>query len=587
MSQRRKRNSQQHDCGIAAPARDAASKKTYSSRKRPRNSNSNAASLISPLTFQSSAFLLVAIIAGLLWNYYEDHFGSTATDSDVRAFLKQVCSESDVECHLQLQPVRRTQQSLQTIKRGETVLKIPRRLQIWDEDAIKNEWIRDELVEPLSDSGISRAAFFAAYLARLAVDPSSLSPVLQAYMTRVLPSYEDYYAYHALFWTEDDSNIPPATKAHLHTHRRVIEREYQTFARVSTPFANEITPEAYWAARLHVLTRSFGTTIESSDGSFALVPVLDLYDHHAHPNVEFSYQSDSFVIRALSDIQPGHQVMDSYGKRTDSDLLARFGFVNGDGSGWTEGSIAFWHTPNIRLVDTSIVPPIISGRERATMLRYLQYDDGYAQCVKPTDNQAWVVKRLKLQLLLRLAADSKYWIVHMSPLNPTALPGHSTTQVLSLPPKLKDWKKMRLDATHVFALCRVLVLTHEDYHGEAREALENALSSEEAVALPKDDTPSSLLEFRTQLCVARLATSVLQRVGTSSEDAWLALSRHDFGTRDWTLAHVRYGEIQTLTVLRELAFASMRSSRRSKEDALMRNDPCPPETMIPLLKDTE
>ena len=77
-----------------------------------------------------------------------------------------------------------------------------------------------------------------------------------------------------------------------------------------------------------------------------MIQILDMWDHYARPNVEWMYvrSQRAFVIKVLEkEIEPWNDIMVSYGMYTDSHLFAKFGFVNGDGSGHTEVSIATMH----------------------------------------------------------------------------------------------------------------------------------------------------------------------------------------------------------------------------------------------------
>ena len=85
--------------------------------------------------------------------------------------------------------------------------------------------------------------------------------------------------------------------------------------------------------------------VDLTKGCHAMVPILDMYNHHPNPNVGWEYNSNekAFVITSLKPIPAGQEIIDSYGTYTDSHLFSKFGFVNGDGSGYTEATIAGFH----------------------------------------------------------------------------------------------------------------------------------------------------------------------------------------------------------------------------------------------------
>ena len=139
--------------------------------------------------------------------------------------------------------------------------------------------------------------------------------------------------------------------------------EFHAFVQKSDKF-KIFTSQNYMVMRVHVISRSFGTgppdsseaTQEQLDfiqaktgtslkeGVRAMAPILDMWDHHAKPNANWYYdnQKAAFVVKS-NGISKGHDVMVSYGRYTDTHLFAKFGFVNGDGSGWTEASAASLH----------------------------------------------------------------------------------------------------------------------------------------------------------------------------------------------------------------------------------------------------
>jgi hypothetical protein len=576
--------------------------------------------------------LTVAVVVGVFWNWFDE-----SLDPVVHRFLKQICHAADdaVFCHPALIPSRRTQRATKRIKSGEVILVVPRHLQLWDLDALRDPFIRSELLSARLTNGdaLPNAAFLAAHLAqkrKLATHQhSDVNSILRNYLTEVLPSYNDYVAFHPILWPEDElvSALGPysSTFSHVMMFRRLVHDEYDAFTRVSSDFLQFIDRSEYLTARLHVLTRSFGTgplpvTTSGSEhpsqfttseiemyqkvggltlehGSHAMVPVLDLYDHHASPNVGFSYDAgrEGFVISAIASIAPGFEVMDSYGKRTDSDLFARYGFVNGDGSEWTQASIALWHSVHESGSSQGL------AKEKPRILRYLQYDDGYEACIDPfqDDEAAWNFKKYKFAYLMSIAGMESHWIAHMSPRDRNSKPGRSTNEPITLepPPDAHLDGDIQFDGNVLFGTCRLISLTHLDYNGNATQMIQDALRSESSV----DGEPFVLpptndaLEYRTQMCIARFASTALSRFNTTLEEQRglvARLNREAFGTRKWTVEHIRFGEMQTLEILKQVAFSALRkafgengvdNARWSSDPAFqMRDRPCHPDLLKPL-----
>jgi len=519
-------------------------------------------------------------------------------------------------------------------------------MSIWDLDALRDAWIREELfgashhaanhdAEPLE-----AAAFLAAYMARLlgrVFETSSnnsrgvgedddgeewitADPILREYLS-ILPASVEDFRFHPVLWPEEELELLgtySSTYDQVMGQRRRIANEYEAFSNVSSKFSSQISLSEYQVARLLVMTRSFGTGplqsneavghvpleeelayykstagVDLSKGSHAMVPVLDLYDHHAKPNVGFAYDADvrSFVVTAIAAIPSGRELFDSYGRRTDSDLFAKYGFVNGDGSDYTEASLALWHK-----LEADSKDPATEKLLLKQMLRYLQYDDGYGTCVlkKGADSddeeayKAWVLKGLKYQYLLVHAHESNRWVVHMPPRNPHSAPALSSNIPASMKPPEFDMQALHFDGRHIFSTCRLISLTHWDYNGAAVELLQTNLHNSSYYLPPTRDA----LEFRTLMCVARMAQTALAKFGATvveQLDRVSTMHNNDaFQSRNWTIAHLRLGEMQTLEALKQTAFAGLRPFRDqidSEPPFTMRNEPCPPQILHPLLDD--
>ena len=84
---------------------------------------------------------------------------------------------------------------------------------------------------------------------------------------------------------------------------------------------------------------------------YVLTPLLDklckdMYNSHPNPNVAWRFDpaTSSYVVRAQSEgINPGQEIIVSYGKYTEGHLFAKYGYVNGDGSSKTEVSLNVFH----------------------------------------------------------------------------------------------------------------------------------------------------------------------------------------------------------------------------------------------------
>jgi SET domain len=568
-------------------------------------------------------------------------------------------------CHKALVAHHTTLTAGKMIRRYETVLSIPRHYTLWDLDALRDPWIQREFVDHSLDSPLEHAntsstlktnsllslpsthvapALLAVYLARLfqLVDNPSLTSianddvvpmnsVLRTYMS-VLPRRVQDFPFHPLFWSEDyllgALGKYTSTYAHIRSLQQSVDKEYEVLSRLSPEFARQVNLTQYQVARLNVMTRSFGSgsfprdQVEVTDkelaryenalgldlrrGCHVMVPLLDQFNHHAAPNVGFAYQfkKRGFVVTALDTIPKGFEIYDRYGKRTDSDLLAKYGFVNGDGSDYTQASLALWHHVDPEAENKPRSEKDFSMEWKMQMLRYIQYDDGYKACVsKPTLNDdafgtnAWEFKRLKYHHLLRTGHLSQRWIVRMPPRNTAARPGRSIhakshIQTTSSLPAF-DMRQLKFDATGVYSTCRLIGSTHNDYGGRSMEMLRANIHNTSFVFPPDHAKRKSALEFRTLFCVARMAQTALNRFNISLPQqlelvATLnsALKRDTATQRKWMIEHVRLGEMQTLEALKQTAYTGLRqySNEMNSEPAFtMRDEPCPPSVLQPLL----
>jgi hypothetical protein len=468
-------------------------------------------------------------------------------------------------------------------------------------------------------------------------------------------------------------------------HRLTIASEYERLADASPGFARSTSYEEYRTARLLVLTRAFGTgpppsstahrnmqsTVEAhsghgepdprhedssannllrtleaqynvdlSMGSYAMVPVLDFYDHHASPNVGFEFKfrgrhghdDDSsdrrrhhhdendqqhmlyadgyFHITALQTITPEATLYDSYGMRTDSDLFARYGFLQGDGTDCTQASLAL-HPLDFRPFHRR--PADFLVKQRGLLLRYLQYDDGYLECVNPAKDKdagnAYELKRLKYLYLLRRADSLPSWTVVMHP------------RTVAGPPKDRDGRPKAgsppynpvqhppvANGTSAYTTCRVISLLDTDYENRAVELLAALANDTSRHSLPPlrrnngggggggGDTWEDALEYRTLHCMTRLISASMQRLNTTLDDQMDALRRHPENQQtptpawSWHFAQLKLGEVATLMHLREIVHGHLRNKYERFFQlgnvpgyAIHRNG-CPRERLDPLFE---
>ncbi len=594
-------------------------------------------------------------------------------------------------CHplLRPQPHRRTHDvaptvSNHTIKKGETVMVLPRHLQIWDLDAMRDPFISRELFIARhrgTNNALDSGAFLAAFLVRKKLmahglwnshdhqdgfgetgegeDDEETNQRIFSYLD-ILPTYTELQEKHPVLWNEKELvglfGKLTTTKHLLKGYKTMILSEFDAFCNASEEFNDNVEKEDYMTMRINVISRSFGPglrderswleeekvgmhhTLELEEelefyrqkagidllrGVRAMSPILDTWDHHAHPNVQWRYRPGdrAFVIVADQEIPAGQDIMVSYGTYTDTHLFAKFGFVNGDGSGYTEASVAIMHP----LFDIGmglqfsyllakekadggikmVLSPNDRDAQKRTMLNYLRYDDGYEECVSKDDNpDGYQLKLLKLRHLQAIANKYDRWTIKIKPRDGGASrPSKSSDiRIMDEPPKF-DKQKVKFDGSKVISTCRLIALTTSDYDGKAIDVLADALSPK---GVEEDseyeynfmvERQSAELEYRALTCLARLTTGALEFYPNSVKKDMESISsgKFKFQSKEWLAAQVRLGEMQTLEVLRSVAKSGadqMRSAVRKEgmENTVamrLQRAPCPMDLSVPLLQETD
>uniref|UniRef100_A0A7S1BS18 Rubisco LSMT substrate-binding domain-containing protein n=1 Tax=Corethron hystrix TaxID=216773 RepID=A0A7S1BS18_9STRA len=591
---------------------------------------------------------------------------STSSLVGTKSFLsKFICKTKGGSCHPSLVAVseRRTHVVSDTIGSGETLLELPRQRLITDLDALRDSFIRRELwgATHISsgrfvDSGAYLAAHLSIRIAKLnsggwTAAKDVMPPRAPLYnnadsihgpedvmgpFLSILPTYSKLRVSHPSLWSPADVNkyLSGTVASSLSSsYRTMMLSEYTAFSSLSSSFRLNVSLESYLAARVNVLSRSFGIGPASSSlrprvpseemakyrsididldlGLRALSPILDMWDHHAGAPTVWNYERSrqAFIVKVKKGetIPKGHDVMVSYGSYSDSHLLVKFGFVNGDGSGWTEASIAVHHSPE----RYTLHPQYILDDERESdptslrlaMATYLQYDMGYPECLSPNDGGggAWSFKALKHDILLASADVRDKWVMRLSPRAPDDRPATSSSVPLArdTPPKFPP-KEVNFDGRKLISTCRLIALLPEDYDGQARQILMESLRNGTAPTLTLQKHGEEL-EARALACLANLAEKALSAYSSTVKSDMELLDAMDNGGTDkrsffhspaWTSAHVRMGEMQSLEVLKNIGKSGvttmLKRLKKKGEDpdsVVVRKTPCPWSSTLELVKD--
>eukprot|EP00934_Nitzschia_sp_Nitz4_P008475 Nitzschia sp. Nitz4//scaffold11_size288233//43972//45987//NITZ4_000740-RA/size288233-processed-gene-0.142-mRNA-1//1//CDS//3329533972//8465//frame0 len=529
-------------------------------------------------------------------------------DGHVGFLVSRACQQ--MHCHEGLRLTSRYFRATEQIPVGEVLFEIPRSMQLWDLDALRDPWIRLHLFEARhkeTGNPVGNEAYLAVYLAlrlKRSTVSDDVNPLEVAYYDSLIP-YEQFQKTHPIVadWAKME-DILKGTEALdiLRAHRTMIMSEFEAFHSSSKQFAEMFTKEEYLMARLNVLTRSIrvgtpgpehaikggflanGFTDEQlledeltaykhvlgidlmEQGSIALIPIADLMNHHPNNNAEYGYQhpvvdeEGSFVVRAgHRAIEFGYEPMVSYGALPDAYLFARYGFVNGDGSASSIASIAAYHdilkmdmSSQFDYVPKSGMNSKISSKIERKLVEYLRYDDGYAECIPgPTTHPDEAdLKLLKFRHLMKIATKPERWHMVMPPRTPHAFPGrtHETQVSTAVPQYIPDYTKEIFEPGLAQSTCRIMSLTTKDLYGKAAQVLRDNLQNDTFILQEANDA----LEFRSLLCLARWAGTGLvileKKKAVESEYEHLRAMNANgaFGTLEWAAYQVRFTEMQAL-----------------------------------------
>jgi hypothetical protein len=620
----------------ASQQKDAtAASNTKSKVESPNNKN--------PLLGYSALILSMAVVAvAMLWKNHpliDEPIGETIQSLFDVACKRGYCSES-------LELVGRSLKARHPVEKGERLLEIPRSMQIWDLDALRDPFIRKNLFQARhkeTSKPCSRDGFLAAYLAlqKINAGGQTTSRTNKVWLDN-LPTLQEF-SFHPLLWDADvlEAKLGKRSLAHgMASHFRwEMEAEYEAFTAASSKFARLISQDDYRVARLVVNSRSFGTVppgqnealpngeafedeldmykrelgIDFSKKAVAVIPVIDLINHHNVNNIFWRQDETSheLALYANGSIPEGTEFVASYGDKHDAAMYVLYMFNTGDGRGYTAAHVAAFHEINYAEMyhraaagegkDASTNPV---NQQKDLMIRYLLHDDGYQECIQQEGGPlvaehtlAAELKRVKLDFLEQIASVQSAWVVHLSPRNPSSDPLVVDATDTLIPPSFDRNAIPDLELGNVLSTCRVISLTHRDLNGDATATLKNALASMKQDKEDKTSTKTTTtnttifklprgddaLEARALTCLGRLAKIGLKQFGTTVQEETrrvARLNREEFQSPEWSAAHVRLGEMQSLQAIAR--FASMYAKEWEEqlenppsEDFIVRTTPCP------------
>ncbi len=266
-----------------------------------------------------------------------------------------------------------TTSSTNAIPPGELVMRLPRPLQIWDLDALRDEFIQTEFLG-LSDvaaaavthretgNPLDSGAYLAVHLIRLihglrrgecndngvqeCKQPSSSDwtninqyeqnmYLLEPYL-EMLPTTKDAHD-HPLTWPKStlESLFPKYTHTYdlIVHYRRMIQSEYDALGQASKLFAQNVDFSEYLNMRVNVLSRAFGVSASVNDNGAqsnrpeeaANKSLLDELKSYETSNfgqyLDNSHQSSSDLAFRLRSMSP---LLDMYNSHPNPNVLWRY-----------------------------------------------------------------------------------------------------------------------------------------------------------------------------------------------------------------------------------------------------------------------
>ena len=115
----------------------------------------------------------------------------------------------------------------------------------------------------------------------------------------------------------------------LREKKEGIEKDYEEICGFLPEFEEQFSLEAFMKGRMMVSSRVFGIDVNCVKTD-ALVPFADMLNHHRPPQTSWTFDNvkEGFSIQALDDIPRGAAVLDSYGRKSNSQFLINYGFVD-------------------------------------------------------------------------------------------------------------------------------------------------------------------------------------------------------------------------------------------------------------------
>jgi len=134
-----------------------------------------------------------------------------------------------------------------------------------------------------------------------------------------------------VFWSEEQLDTwlhgSPLVND-VRERRATIRADYDAVCRVVSGFADKHAFRDFLAVRTAVGSRNFGIVVDGEKRT-SMIPLADMLNHFRPRETSWCFDNVKrcFVINSLRDLEPGQQVLDSYGRKDNSRFLLHYGFA--------------------------------------------------------------------------------------------------------------------------------------------------------------------------------------------------------------------------------------------------------------------
>jgi len=210
--------------------------------------------------------------------------------------------------------------SINDIKKGERIMEIPEKY-ILELSTINNPKVTDKLMNTNS--------YFAMYLLLESLNKKSYWKVYLDSLPEDLNEYIYYYDEDKLSQLKNTTIMCSKTYNFL-IHMKNIKKDsmilYKTLKNHKMEYDDFF--KLFLKFRIYICSRIFGYDKNNSHEN-GIVPYADLLNHSQNANTKWYYDSikNVFVVEATKNIKKNTEIYDSYGHKTNMQLLLYYGFT--------------------------------------------------------------------------------------------------------------------------------------------------------------------------------------------------------------------------------------------------------------------